>query len=436
MTDARMDARIDALLRRLDVPASPDQEFVATSAVALLPHARRARSRNRGRAARLLWDLRLAAATLTRRTLTGSRSAVAVLGALVLIAVLLALLLVIVGSHRRLPPPFGVAGNGTIAYVANGHVYLADPHGANRRQVTFDAGQQTDPAFSRDGTRLAWRQFNVGGDPEVADAIVANADGSNQVVIARSVKGLSHIAWSPDCRFVAFSGSIGGGPGSGWIAPADGSAPPASFTQIPGAWDPVWSPDGQRLLIGADPGRLYIVDRDGGNPRRLTTLDFQEVGQRGEIAEWNPAGTLVLFTAFLPGGDNQVYVVGLDGAPERKLSNGTQIGRDASWSPDGSRIAYMRSGTGTGPWLIISDVTGAQFRTLPGHYGWYQPIWSPDGTRIVVTDDRPGPNDKPGPAVRVILDAVGTAPPVEIPAAGLTPDGVPDWAASWQRIAP
>jgi Tol biopolymer transport system component len=435
--DGRMEARVDALLRRLDVPSSPDDGFVSASIAELLPQARRARAQDRSRAGRLLRDLRLAAANLTSRTATRSRYAIAGVSLLALIAVLLALLVIVVGSQRRLPPPFGFAANGQIAYAADGHVYLADPLGGNRRQLTFEGGQQADPTFSRDGTRLSWRQFNTGAEPDTADVVLADADGSRRVVIATSVQGLSHIAWSPDSRFVAFSGSIAGSPGSGWIAPADGSAPPAAFTSIAGAWDPTWSPDGQRLVIGADPGRLYVVDRDGSNPRRLTKTDFEEVGQRGEIAEWNPAGTLVLFTAFLPGGgENQVYLVGLDGQPERKLSNGTQTARDASWSPDGSEIAYMRTGSGTGPWLLITDVTGAHFRTLRGNYAWYQPIWSPDGTRIVVTDDRPGPNDEPGPAVRVILDAVGSAPPVEIPAAGVTPDLVPDWAASWQRLAP
>jgi Tol biopolymer transport system component len=95
----------------------------------------------------------------------------------------------------------------------------------------------------------------------------------------------------------------------------------------------------------------------------------------------------------------------------------------------------MRAGNGHGPIPWITDLSGTHYKMLPGFYGWYQPIWSPDGTKLVLTDDGPGPNDSAGPAVRVIVDVDGKEPPIVIPAAGVTPDDVPDWAASWQRLA-
>src|SRR5207245_1516754 len=97
-----------------------------------------------------------------------------------------------------------------------------------------------------------------------------------------------------------------------------------------------------------------------------------------------------------------------------------------------SSIAMGRISGGS----TTTDPTGkGVVHPLPGFYGWYQPIWSPDGTKIVVTDDRPGLGNVDGPAVRVILDVAGKAPPIVIAAPGTTPDQVPDWAASWQRLA-
>ena len=437
MTDARTDRGVDALVRRLDVAARPDDGFVTASLDILLPAARRARRQDASAVGRLRRDV----AAAVRLGPSWTRPATfARAFALVLIAlVLLALLILVVGTRRHVPPPFGPAANGDIAYVDRGQIYLAAADGTHVRQITF-AGHDSDPTFSRDGMRLAWRRFHAGGDPEVADAVLADADGSDVIVVARDVKGLSHIAWSPDGAFVAFSGSIAGGPGSGWIAPADGSERPHSFTSIAGAWDPTWAPDGTQLAIGADPGLLYVMDRDGGNARRMNQGTYTEIGERGEIAEWSPDGTQLLFTAVIGTGNSdyqqEVYVVGLDGSRETGLSQDAKKGRDAVWSPDGTRIAYMRAGTGHGPIASISDPSGGNFRTLPGYYGWYQPIWSPDGTKIVVTDDQPGPANEPGPAIRVILDAVGMAPPIVIPAPGVTADDLPDWSASWQRLAP
>jgi len=316
---------------------------------------------------------------------------------------------------------------------------VSDGNGAARHQITFDPGSQVDPSFSRDGTRLAYRRvatLQQHVDVDVADAVVANADGSKPVVVARGVRALSHIAWSPDGRFVAFSGFVGGGAESGWIVPSDGSAPPTSFTSLPGAWDPVWAPDGTKLAIGVDPGQLWVVNRDGSGARRVSHGTYEEVGQKGEIAEWSPDGSLILFTAGDAGGPTQIYVVGLDGADERRITQNTDTAANGSWSPDGNRIAYMRAGTGSGPLVTIADPTGRILRILRGQYGWYQPVWSPDGTKLMITDDRPGPANAVGPAVAVILDVGEKLPPVEIPAPADADNNLPDWTGSWQRLAP
>jgi dipeptidyl aminopeptidase/acylaminoacyl peptidase len=336
MLDAAMEARIDALLRRIDVPGDPDGAYLDASIAELLPHVRRARRQDRSWIGQRRREI-AAIATPPRRWQPSPSPVPALVSLLVLAAIVVSLVAVLVGSARRLPAPFGLAANGELAYVANGHVFLADSAGGHPRQVTFDTGTQMDPAFSRDGTRLAYRRFaapQVHVDADVADAVVMDADGSNPVVVAHAVKGLSHVAWSPDGRTIAFSGSIDGRPGNGWTVPANGTAPPTSFFSVPGAWDPVWSPDGTQLAIGADPGQLWVVGRDGSNPRRVSRGTYDEVGQRGEIAEWSPDGRSIVFTAGTPMA-TQVFVVGLDGAPERQISHGSR----SRWTPPGRPMA-------------------------------------------------------------------------------------------------
>lgn len=434
------DDRVDALLRRLDLPSKPPAGFVASSTAALRPLARAARAQDASRIGRLGRDLRPAWSAVAASLRPESRARSGLAWMLLLVALLLAaaLVVVVVGSARRLPPPFGLAGNGRIAFMSDGHVFTSAIDGTDRRQLTFGAGTELAPVFSPDGSKIAYRHFGPEepvGDPQLADVVVADADGNRAVVVDHGARALSNISWSPDSRFVAYSRAAPPGKDRGFVTPADGSDQPHDLGAFSdGAWGPTWAPDGERLVVAAERG-LFVVNRNGTDPRKLNHGLYVETGQKGEAAEWSPDGQTIVFSAGYVDGPTQVYLVGLDGAPERQISVDNWSANGGTWSPDGSRIAYMRSGTGTGPLAVITDSVGREIRELPGQYGWYQPTWSPDGRNLIVTDDRPGVDNVAGPAVRVILDVAGDADPIVISAAGVTPDMLPDWAASWQRVA-
>src|SRR5206468_6931968 len=132
--------------------------------------------------------------------------------------------------------------------------------------LTSGGGAESEPRFSPDGTRIAYRQFAHSPQDATVEVVVADADGTHPVILAHGVTTLSHISWSPDSRDVAFSGALGPGADHGYVAPADGSSSPVDLgTFGTGAWDPTWSPDGTRLVIVSDLG-MFVVNRDGSNP--------------------------------------------------------------------------------------------------------------------------------------------------------------------------
>ena len=106
-----------------------------------------------------------------------------ILGLLLALAVAIAL----VGSQRRVPPPFGLAAPGSVAFVADGDIWTANPDGSKRVQLTSDQRIDGFPTFSRDGTRIAFRRINAENSrpdwQDWGDVMVAAADGGNPIVL-------------------------------------------------------------------------------------------------------------------------------------------------------------------------------------------------------------------------------------------------------------
>ena len=103
-----------------------------------------------------------------------------------------------------------------------------------------------------------------------------------------------------------------------------------------------------------------------------------------------------------PTGDGvDLYTVGADGSDVTRLTRLRGVEHDASWSPDGSRVAFTRArNPEKGPfeiWVVNADGSGlARVIRHPGSS--FGPAWSPDGRRIVYSTDRP---DQP-PALYVV----------------------------------
>jgi Tol biopolymer transport system component len=68
------------------------------------------------------------------------------------------------------------------------------------------------------------------------------------------------------------------------------------------------------------------------------------------------------------------WIVGVDGSGLTPLD-----GRDADWSPTGSRFAFAAGGI----WVMNADGSGSHQVAPFGH----DPVWSPDGSRIAYIND-------------------------------------------------
>jgi len=176
-----------------------------------------------------------------------------------------------------------------VAYVADaGHGYHYDFENPDIFVASSDGGGQPlditntstaregDPAFSPDGTKLA---YSCGGCPGSTgwDVYVRRADGSGRPKQITSTSGLreGQLRWSPDGKKIAFTALFDdSSPSRIYVMNADGSSMRPLATEPSGVQDyPSWSPDGRHLIFNQ--GRdIYRVDADGTNTVKVNDDDL------------------------------------------------------------------------------------------------------------------------------------------------------------------
>jgi len=305
------------------------------------------------------------------------------LGLLVITLLLAAVAALMIGTQPNLPPPFGPARNGLIAYSSGGDIYSVDP--LTGAEVALVSGPETDlePRWLRDGARFAFLR-KAQGDSGPSRLVVARADGSALTVV------------TPDA--LAISGSF------------------------------EFSPDGREIVLPvSDKGvpRIMVAATDGSGIRELN------VGMPASGPSWRPPdGAEILFS----NGEIGLYAVDVESGvvrtivgPSAGLSRGLQ-----RWSPDGSRIAYSEWGDSS-DWTVrihIIAAEGGGARLLPKHPDavWESVVgWSNDGTRLIaIRGDTGGPES--GRAVVIPVDEGGFGLEVESPAFIASGDCSWEWA--------
>ena len=121
---------------------------------------------------------------------------------------------------------------------------------------------------------------------------------------------------------------------------------PLDVFEIEWASDPQISPDGTKIVyvrnfmdIMKDRYRsnLWTINTDGTDHRALTTGTVNHVAPR-----WSPDGKRILYTSS-ESGSPQLWVRWLDSGQSAMLTRLARAPRQASWSPDGKQIAFVMS---------------------------------------------------------------------------------------------
>ena len=188
-------------------------------------------------------------------------------------------------------------GNYEPALSPDGHIWIMDADGTNQIDLTNGSGWDRNPAWSPDGTKIAFST--------TTEIWVMNADGTDR-------KKLSDIgqyfwpAWSPDGTKIAFKSASNG---DICVMNADGSGQ-KNLTNSP-AWEdnPGWSPDG-RITFMCD-GGILIMNADGSDQRILIPVGAESLA-------WSPDGSRIAFVSQV-GSGTDIWVMNADGTNQMKL---------------------------------------------------------------------------------------------------------------------
>ncbi len=318
-------------------------------------------------------------------------------------------------------------------------VYIADADGKNERALLPTPGLEYSPSYSADGQ---WVVF-TGERGGQSDIYRIHPDGTALEPLVDDPAFDDQGTLSPDGKTLAFVSTRAGGTANIWLMDVGSKKTTNLTANRSGNFRPSWSPDGRWIAFTSDrdaqpgtfPGRwehlqstgVYVVGRDGQGLRRLTRKD----GVAGSPS-WSADGTHVVFYetdevgAYLSKGGNntRTEIVSIEVASgarmQRTASNETKLSphflpggqisyikranddtaglrilspsgliatvvrgavRNASWSPDRSRVVFQRmSRLGGTEHLVPTFSANADFELLLSEPF---PSFSPDGTQLL-----------------------------------------------------
>ena len=298
------------------------------------------------------------------------------------------------------PPAGSVVVGGRLAVVErNGALYTMRSDGSDR--VDLIAGGDpalaaVQPAWSPDGSRLAWVVADRTGGPGAGAIVVAGSRGEDPVVNPAPFVPY-YLSWDPTGSRVAFLGSSGNpetpvemgmlevGAEATAPKPVAGGSPFLYFA---------WGPDGENVLAHAGYDRLEEIDLDGG-----ATAVSARPGLFSTPA-WSADGKTLVYAERAQGVQRLVAQVG--GEEPRVLVEGRGA-LSFVLRPDGGAVAYQMLGPDEGdffdrrPSEPDDGVRVVDLRTrttdratrMRAMTFW----WSPDSERLLALAPQPEATD-------------------------------------------
>ncbi len=323
--------------------------------------------------------------------------------------------------------------NSLLAFSRSGELYLAQADGSSQHKIATINGVISDLVWSLDGRRLRFSSSD-GFGPGIGQHMMweVNVDGSElHRLLAKWHTPPNECCgqWTVDGKYFVFQseGQIWALPrGNRYFSP---HPQPIRLTSSPmSLHSPVPSKDGTKLFVVGKTyrGELSVFNTKTGHFQPFLDgisaeyVSFSRDGQwvayvtypqgalwksrvdgsdkvqltfspyKPTMPEWSPDGRTILFFEYPRSSVQPARVYELasaGGSPRALLPSDPNNEQDATWSPDGLKIAFAGDATDAArskasPAIKILDLTNGKVTPVPGSQGLFSPRWSPDGRWI------------------------------------------------------
>ena len=236
-----------------------------------------------------------------------------------------------------------------------------------------------DPQLSPDGAWVAYvvTALDSATDRGSSDLWMTSWDGATTIRLTSTPDGESSPRWSPDGRYLSFTSSRQGARGSQlWLLDRRGGEAVRVSDLRGGFSDYAWSPDSRRIaLVSTDPDPSAAAD-SGGRPRPIVIDRYLFKSGTGNYHDRSR---------------DHLYLFDVATRTATRLVDGPFEEEGPSWSPDGSRIAFVSNRTEPDPdrtnnsdvWVIDARAGAVPSRLTSWPGPDRGPVqWSPDGRTI------------------------------------------------------
>jgi dipeptidyl aminopeptidase/acylaminoacyl peptidase len=201
-----------------------------------------------------------------------------------------------------------------------------------RRTLVADRKGLSDPAFSPDGTRLAFLADDGDGSAARTQVFVMSSDGKNAAPVTHVKTGVTQFAWRPDGLALAY-------------AAADPEPERKGADRFRNSF--IFTTEPIVAQSGSPPIHLFALQLDEAAATQLT-FGSTSVAD-GSTISWSPDGKTIAFTLCRDAVLNDqnishVALVDVAGRTVRALTGRTMWEADPRFSPDGAHITYTYSG--------------------------------------------------------------------------------------------